>query len=98
MSNQGQTEMPESSASESEGYPSSCPVCQADLTLDSSVIREYVNKDNNPDNDEEAGEDVMAYGHYENGEFVSDFFKGFGGGNFDLPDDSDLCDSCNANL
>ena len=81
-----------------EGYPTSCPHCGTDLKVRSSVIREYINKDNNPDNNEEVGEDVMAYGHYQSGEFSVDSFEGFRGGRFDLLDDSDKCESCNGQL
>jgi len=71
-----------------------CPLCQADLAVECSVIRDYVNKSVGEDE-----EDVSAYGHYdEEGDFVSDSFEGFGGKNFDLLDDSDKCESCNGQL
>jgi hypothetical protein len=72
-----------------------CLHCLADLTTESSVIRDYINK-----SDDEDAEDVSAYGNYE-GEhrtFESDSFSGFGGGNFDLRDDSDKGESCNGQL
>jgi hypothetical protein len=73
----------------------SCPHCGDDLTLENSVIRDYVNKSSDED-----AEGVSAYGHYEGEdlEFVNDSFDGFGGGDFDLLDDSDKCDSCNGQL
>lgn len=72
-----------------------CPHCLADLTADSSVIRDYTNKSSDED-----AEDVSAYGHYEGEDqvFESDSFEGFGGKSFDLLDDSDKCESCNGQL
>lgn len=73
-----------------------CPHCGEDLTDNHSVIRDYTNKDNLSEDD--GLDDVSAYGHYENGHFVSDSFEGFGEGRYDLNDDSDKCDSCNGQL
>lgn len=72
-----------------------CPHCLADLTAENSVVRNYVNK-----SDKEGAEDVSACGHYEGEDqiFENDSFGGFGGGNFDLRDDSDKCESCNGQL
>jgi hypothetical protein len=73
-----------------------CPHCGDDLTIEHSVIRDYLQKGSIG---EGSGiEDVSAYGHYEDGCFVSDSFEGFGDGNYDLADDSDKCDSCNGQL
>ena len=80
-----------------EGCLSSCSECMADLTITSSVTREYINQDND-ESGENAGDDITSSGHYENGEFITDTFEGFGGGNFELRDDSDLCASCDGNL
>ncbi|MDP2566448.1 hypothetical protein [Pseudoalteromonas marina] len=72
-----------------------CPGCLADLTAENSVIRDYINK-----SDDDEAEDISAYGHYEGEDqaFESDSFSGFGGGNYDLLDDSDKCGSCNTQL
>jgi hypothetical protein len=72
-----------------------CPHCLADLTAESSVIRDYINK-----SDDEDEEDISAYGHYvgEDLVFENDSFSGFSGGRFDLKDDSDKCESCNGQL
>lgn len=71
-----------------------CPHCLANLSLTDSVTREYVNKDG----DSEASS-VYAHGHYDQqGTFESDRFDGFGGGRFDLLDDSDSCSSCDQSL
>ena len=71
-----------------------CPGCGNDLGAEESVIREYVNKDGDSSDDS-----VFASGHYdENGDFESDRFDGFGGGRFDLRDDSDVCANCNRSL
>ena len=70
-----------------------CPHCRADLTQPESVTREYANKDTDS---EEGG--VFAHGHYENDVFESDRFSGFGGGRFDLLDNSDTCSACDGQL
>ena len=73
-----------------EGFLTHCPGCGNDLGAEESVIREYVNKDGDSSDDS-----VFASGHYdENGDFESDRFDGFGGGRFDLKDDSDVCACC----
>lgn len=78
-------------------YPATCQHCGADLTVTDSVTREYVNKD--PDGPEDGSDSVFATGHYDqDGAFESDRFDGFGGGNFDLLDDSDTCSACDEQL
>lgn len=67
----------------------SCPGCKADLTAPESVTREYANKDG-----ESKDDSVFAQGHFEGGVFECDRFDGFGGGRFDLLDDSDTCAVC----
>ena len=72
-----------------------CNHCGSNLGRLESVTREYTNKDR----DDSTGKDsVVAYGHYEKGEFESDIFKGFGGGNYDLHEDSDTCSACDGQL
>jgi hypothetical protein len=66
--------------------PKKCNRCLKSLATESSVIREYISK--------EGGEPVIAEGHFENGEFEVDSFDGFGGGRYDLLDDSDKCENC----
>lgn len=68
-----------------------CQSCGADLSVGSAVVREYVSK--------EGAESVYSEGHYDaSGAFVMDSFNGFGGGRYDLHDDSDKCDTCEVSL
>lgn len=76
-----------------ENYCTACPHCKADLKLKESVAREYVNKDSTDPDDS-----VQALGHYENGEFESDSFSGFGDDRYDLLDDSDKCSACDGEI
>lgn len=74
----------------------SCPHCSKNLNESYSVIREYVNKSSDSEEDDRS---VFAYGHYGlDQEFVSDSFEGFGDGSYDLLDNSDKCESCNGQL
>ncbi len=67
-----------------------CSHCKADLTLDDSVVRVYVNKDGKTDED-----NIQAEGKYlTDGTFESTSFSGFPEGRFDLLDDSDSCNTC----
>lgn len=61
-----------------------------------AVTRTYINKD--ADEHESGSDEVTALGHYEDGEFENDAFGGFGGGRYDLLDDSDTCTSCGGQL
>lgn len=64
-----------------------CPTCGANLTLPSSVVRSYFDKD--------GGEDVQGYGHFlPDHTFEPDRAACLSGGRYDLADNSDRCDHC----
>jgi hypothetical protein len=66
-----------------------CPNCNADLTKEASVSREYINK-----NDD--GENIHAEGHYDSeGYFEPERHVDLSQGRFDLCDGSDTCTQCN---
>jgi hypothetical protein len=70
----------------------SCQHCGDDLTQVESVVREYISKDID-------GDSVYTDGQYDlEGNFTPNNFGGFGGGNFDLVDDSDKCVACDGQL
>lgn len=76
------------------GYPTRCNHCQADLTVEDSVVRVYINKDGN----NSGSDDISCLGHYDGDDFEPDESISLSDGRFDCGDDSDKCASCNEPL
>lgn len=75
-----------------------CSFCSSDLTQDSSVSREYVNKDSSSEDSV-----VSCLGYFKKDRFNEYFFEpqtncDLSSGRFDLLDDSDSCSSCENKL
>lgn len=91
-----QTELPSTRSETVATTGKSCNHCHANLSSPGSVIREYIDKDGEFDDDSSS---VFADGHYdEEGYFDPDESVSLSGGRYDLADNSDKCAACGGQL